>query len=157
MTSYQLKNQSENQPKIVLTEQDVRIEFVRASGAGGQNVNKSNTAAQIYFHVPSSSKLTNEQKTLLLCEDCDTTNNTLRIVWNRLNSNGDIVIKSMPERTQERNKEAGMKVLNQLLNGALFQDKPRETEMPKKLKAKIKARVMEAKSRQYKRERTNYV
>lgn len=142
-------------PITSLDESDVRYEFSRSGGAGGQNVNKRNTKATLYFSIPKSKKLTEEQKTILMCHGCvakDTPE--LNKVWNRINSNGDIVISSSSERSQEDNKRNALQVLNQEMNLALSVPKERILAIPFKVKKKVRAVKEQRKTLQYKRKRS---
>lgn len=142
-------------PLIILDDSDVRFEFSRSGGAGGQNVNKRNTQAVLYFSIPKSKKLTEEQKTILMCHACVATDTPeLNKVWNRINSNGDIVIKSSSERSQEDNKRNAVRILNQELNTALAIPKERILKIPLKVKKKVRAVKEQHKTLQYKRKRS---
>ncbi len=103
---------------ILLNEDDVEISFVRASGPGGQNVNKLSTAAQLRF---DTSKLT-------LAEDVAI--RLARMAGQRMTKDGVIVIHAQRFRTQERNKADAMDRLVDLLREAAVRPIPRRATKP---------------------------
>ena len=125
---------------IVLDENDLDIQFVRASGPGGQNVNKLSTAAQLR---------------------CDTTRIDMpddmrarlaTLAGQRMTRDGVIVIHAQKFRTQERNRADGIERLAALLREAAERPKPRRATRPtlgskmrrlegKKRRADVKARL----------------
>jgi ribosome-associated protein len=73
---------------------ELRFEFFRSSGPGGQNVNKVATAVRLRFDVRRSPSLTPEVKDRLL-----------RLAATRINQDGDLLIEARRFRTQEHNRE----------------------------------------------------
>lgn len=137
---------------ITITENDVRFEFARSGGAGGQNVNKRSTQAILYFPISKSHKLTPEQKKLLLCHNCTVSNNQmLQKVWNRIDGAGNLIIRASNERTQEANRAQALHILNYELTEALKSPEPRITKIPVKIKAKRKAVAQKRKVLAYKK------
>ena len=92
--------------KVAVDERELEERFVRASGPGGQNVNKVATAVELRFHVASSS-LAPEIKVRLLAQ-----------AGRRITSNGVLVIESREHRTQLQNRQAARRRLAEFLERA---------------------------------------
>jgi len=98
---------------LALDEQEVDERFVRASGPGGQNVNKVATAVELRFNVFKSS-LADDVKLRLM-----------RLAGSRLTADGVLVIDSRVHRTQPQNREAARERLVELIRKALVAPKTR--------------------------------
>ena len=96
-----------NYLEIELDPADIRIEFVRSSGPGGQNVNKVATVAQLRFDAAHSRSLAPEVRERLI-----------KIAGKRVNAAGEIVIDARRYRTQQRNREDAMERLKKLIEKA---------------------------------------
>ena len=105
-------------PSVHLDEREIQIDFVRASGPGGQNVNKVATAAQLRFDVNGSS-LPDEVKARLV-----------RLAGNRITLEGKLLIEAKRFRTQEQNREDAVQRLVELVRKALIKPKARRKTKP---------------------------
>jgi ribosome-associated protein len=106
-------------PGIGLDENELQWEFVRASGPGGQNVNKVATAVQLRFDAAHSSSLPEEVR-----------NRLLRLAGNRLTDDGVLVIDARRYRTQVRNREDALAQLTELIRKATVRPKVRRRTKP---------------------------
>lgn len=105
-------------PDLQIDERELQIDFVRAAGPGGQNVNKVATAAQLRFDVRASS-LPEEVKERLI-----------HLAGNRMTSEGVLLIEAKRFRTQEQNREDAIQRLVELIRKALVKPKARKKTKP---------------------------
>ena len=94
-------------PDIDIDEREIDESFVRASGPGGQNVNKLSTAVQLRFDVRRSPSLSGEVRTRLE-----------RLAGSRLTRDGVLVIIAQRHRTQARNRQDALDRLIELIRQA---------------------------------------
>jgi ribosome-associated protein len=118
-------------PSLEIDESELQIEFVRASGPGGQNVNKVATAAQLRFDVRGSS-LPEEVKERLS-----------RLAGNRMTGEGVLFIEAKRFRSQERNRADAIQRFVDLIRRALLKPKARKKTRP--TEASREARLKEKK------------
>jgi ribosome-associated protein len=105
---------------IVIEDRELDERFVRASGPGGQNVNKVSTAVELRFDVRASS-LPYEMKDRLMT-----------LAGSRMTGDGVLLIDSREHRTQAMNREAARARLTALLQHAAKRPKTRRPTKPKR-------------------------
>ncbi len=118
---------------IALDEREIEERFVRASGPGGQNVNKLSTAVQLRFDVRRSPSLPDDVRARL---------ETLS--GRRLSKDGVLTITAQRHRTQERNRSEALERLVAMIRQAAVPPVPRRATKPS---AGERRRRFEAKSR----------
>jgi ribosome-associated protein len=127
-------------PRVWVPEAQVRFQFARSSGPGGQNVNKVNTKAELWVPLNAIVGLSDRARHRLRA-----------LAGRRLTTLEEIHIAADTERTQESNRQAVLERLTALVKEAIFEPKPRRKTKPsraskqrrldgKKRRGEIKAR-----------------
>ena len=117
--------------RISIDERELDERFIRASGPGGQNVNKLASAVQLRFDVRGSPSLPQGVRERLE-----------RLAGRRLTRDGVLVIAAQRHRTQERNRQDALDRLIELIRRAAVPPTPRRPTRPTKAS---KARRLEGK------------
>ena len=120
-------------PTITIDESEIQENFVRASGPGGQNVNKVATTVQLRFDVANSRSLPGEVRERLIS-----------LAGNRITEDGILIIDARRFRTQRRNREDATDRLVELVRNAAPRPKIRRKTRPTRTS---KIRRLESKRR----------
>ena len=118
-------------PTLSIDERELQLDFIRAAGPGGQNVNKVATAVQLRFDIVNSSALASDTKGRLI-----------QLTGNRVTTDCVLLLEAKRFRTQEQNREDAIQRLVELIRKAMVKPKSRKKTKPstaskeKRLKSK---------------------
>ena len=105
--------------EINIADAELRFEYSRSGGPGGQNVNKVESRVTIVFNVLSSKSLSEEQKAAILLK-----------LKRRIDRTGALRVSDQRSRSQWENRQGAMRRLAALLGSALVHEKPRVVSRP---------------------------
>lgn len=121
-------------PGVVIPDTDLSFAFVRASGPGGQNVNKVSSAVQLRFDMQGTTALSDAVKSRLRA-----------LAGRRVTDDGAILIIARNQRSQDHNRREALERLADLIQRALVVPKTRRATKPTRAS---RERRLEGKSRQ---------
>ena len=121
-------------PNLVIPDSDLSFAFVRASGPGGQNVNKVSSAVQLRFDMAGTTVLSDAVKSRLR-----------GLAGRRLTDEGAILIIARNQRSQDHNRREALERLADLISRALVAPKARKATKPTRAS---RERRLEGKSKQ---------
>jgi len=105
--------------EVVIPDEELEWKFIRASGPGGQNVNKVSSAVQLRFLLPRNISLPAAAR------------NRLRaLAGQKLIDDGSILFSARSERSQEQNRRAALERLAALIRLAMMEPKIRKKTRP---------------------------
>jgi ribosome-associated protein len=106
---------------ITIDDDEIHLDFIRASGPGGQNINKVSTAVQLRFDIRHSPSITDNVRSRLI-----------ELGGRRVTDAGVLIITARRHRTQRANREEAVERLVALVRRAAHKPKPRKKTRPTK-------------------------
>jgi len=108
-------------PSLIINDDELEWKFIRASGPGGQNVNKVSSAVQLRFKLPFNSSIPVAAR-----------NRLRRLAGQKLKDDGTILLSARTERSQDQNRHIALERLASLIRTALIEPKIRRKTKPTK-------------------------
>lgn len=108
-------------PDRFLDENEINFEYIKASGPGGQNINKISSAVRLRYNIQRSTIL-----------DLQGKERFSKLAGSRLTAEGDVIIEARRFRTQELNRQDAIKRLISLITLAMYPPKSRIKTLPTK-------------------------
>ena len=128
--------------QISIAESEVQLEFTRASGPGGQNINKVSSAVLLRFDTNSP------------CLPSDVHERLVKLAKNRINEDGELIIQASRHRSQEQNRQDALERLVAIIREAAEEPKARAKTKPspasKEIRLKYKKQRGEIKKQRLK-------
>jgi len=115
-------------PDIAISEDEIQVQFIRASGPGGQHVNKTATAVQLRFDIKNSLSL-----------PADVRERLLRFPDRRITADGVLIITARRFRSQDQNRRDAFQRLVDLVHKSAL--KPERRRKTKPSRAAVKRRL----------------
>ena len=106
--------------ELIIEDDEIKLLAIRAQGSGGQNVNKVSSAIHLRFDIMASSLPDKYKQRLKNLND------------SRISKEAIIIIKAQQYRTQEKNREAALERLKEIITGVLVEQKTRRATKPTK-------------------------
>jgi len=128
-------------PDLVIPEDEIEESASRASGPGGQHVNKTNTRVTLRINLRTSRALTEGQREELL-----------RVLSSRLTANGELIVHADRTRSRSRNREQARARIVELLGKALRERATRRATRPSRA-SKLRLRRAKARRGELKKQR----
>lgn len=122
-------------PGVVIPAEELRWDFSRSGGPGGQNVNKVATKVELRWAPGASRAFGQEEREHLL-----------RRLAGRLTAQGELIVTSSRTRDQSRNREDARRKLAALIEAALARPKPRKRTAPSREAVERRLREKQARS-----------